>query len=166
MSALDIVAAGVGTTGFPLSYANCQVATSGATGVVGVANVFPADSMRSETLLPMVLDRFEHIRPMLQLQDWGSMFLNAIAVADGYRGKGIGTQLIDRAEACTRRAGLSRLSLHVWVDNVSAIKLYKRRGFVEVGIAELAPSPRLPHSGGSLLMRKTLPGPAAGKCPA
>lgn len=103
MSALDIIAAGVGVTGSPLSYANCQVATSGSAGIVGVANVFPADAMRSETLLPLVLDRFEHIRPMLQLQDWGSMFLNAIAVADSHRGKGIGTQLIDWAEACTRQ---------------------------------------------------------------
>lgn len=161
VSALDVVAAGVGAGGSPLSYENCLVATSGSTGVVGVANLFPADSMADEVFLSLVSDRFDHIRPMLQLQDSGSMFLNAIAVAGNFRDKGIGTRLIDGAEAYTLQAGLPRLSLHVWVDNIAAIKLYKRRGFVEVGIAELAPCPRLPHRGGSLLMQKKLTPAAA-----
>ncbi|MCW5702851.1 MAG: GNAT family N-acetyltransferase [Xanthobacteraceae bacterium] len=154
--AFDIVAAGVGMSDSPLSWENCLVATGGSAGVVGVANFFPADSISDETFLSLVSDRFEHIRPMLQLLDRGSMFLNAVAVAGNYRGNGIGTRLIERAEARALEAGLPRLSLHVWVDNVPAIRLYKRHGFTEVGIAELAASPRLPHRGGSLLMRKTL----------
>lgn len=168
MSALDLVAAGVGATGSPLSYENCHVATSESGGIVGVANLFPADaithdSITHEAFLLLVSDRLDHIRPMLELRDPGSMFLNAIAVTGDFRGKGIGTRLLDWAETCTLKAGLPRLSLHVWVDNVAAIKLYKRSGFVEVGIAEIAPSPRLAHRGGSLLMRKILQGPAAGK---
>lgn len=154
--AFDIVAAGVGMSDSPLSWENCLVATGGSAGVVGVANFFPADSISDETFLSLVSDRFEQIRPMLQLLDRGSMFLNAVAVAGNYRGNGIGTRLIERAEARALEAGLPRLSLHVWVDNVPAIRLYKRHGFTEVGIAELVDSPRLPHRGGSLLMRKTL----------
>lgn len=170
MSAFDVVAAGVGASGLPLSYENCLVASSGSSGVVGVANLFPADSISDEAFLSLVSDRFDHIRPMLQLRDRGSMFLNAIAVAGDCRGKGIGTRLIDQAEICSLEAGLPRLSLHVWVDNVAAIKLYKRHGFVEVAIAEIAPAPKLPHRGGSLLMQKTLRPPAgrskAGASPA
>lgn len=156
MSAIDILAAGVSATGSPLSHENCLVATDGLAGIVGMVNLFPADAMADDGFLPLVSDRFEHIRPMLQLRDPGSMFLNAIAVSGTYHGKGIGAQLLDRAEVYSLAAGLPRLSLHVWVDNVRAIKLYKRHGFVEMGIAELAPSPRLPHRGGSLLMQKKL----------
>lgn len=161
MSAFDVVAAGVGASGWPLSYENCLVASSGSTGVVGVANLFPADSISDDMFLSLVSDRFDHIRPMLQLRDRGSMFLNAIAVTGDCRGKGIGTCLIDQAESFSLQAGLPRLSLHVWVDNVAAIKLYKRHGFVEVAIAEIAPAPRLPHRGGSLLMQKKLLRPSA-----
>lgn len=166
VSARDIVAAGVAMSGVPLSYENCLVASSASEGVVGVANFFPADSLAEETFLSLVSDRFDHISPMLRLSDRGSMFLNAIAVSGDHRGNGVGTHLIALTEAASLQAGLSRLSLHVWVDNVAAIKLYKRHGFAEVGIAELAFSPRLPHSGGSLLMRKILPGPAVEKNPA
>ena len=89
------------------------------------------------------------------------MFLNAIAVAGSCRGKGIGTQLVDRAEIHSLEAGFTRLSLHVWADNIAAVRLYKRLGFVEIGIAELAISPRLPYRGGSLLMQKKLQRPPA-----
>lgn len=160
VTASDIVAAGVGMSGGPLSYENCLVASSASAGIVGVANFFPADSLAEETFLSLVSDRFDHIGPMLRLRDRGSMFLNAIAVAGNYRGNGVGTHLIALTEAASQEAGLSRLSLHVWVDNVAAIRLYKRHGFVEVGIAELAVAPRLPHRGGSLLMRKILPTPS------
>lgn len=158
VSALDIVAAGVGMSSGPLSYENCLVATSGSAGVVGVANFFPADSISDEAFLSLVSERFDHIRPMLRLRDRGSLFLNAVAVAGKYRGNGIGTRLIDRTEARALKAGFPCLSLHVWADNLAAIKLYRRHGFVEVGIAALALSPRLPHRGGSLLMRKMLQG--------
>ncbi len=155
MSAIDFLAAGVSLAGSPLSHENCFVAVDGSAGIVGAANLFPADGMIEGGILPLVSDRFDHIRPILQLQDPGSMFLNAIAVAGGCRGKGVGTRLIDHAEARGLEAGLDRLSLHVWVDNAAAIRLYKRLGFVEMGVAELAASPRLPHRG-SLLMQKKL----------
>lgn len=161
VSALDIVAAGVGMSGGPLSHENCLVASTASAGIVGVANFFPADSLTEETFLSLVSDRFDYIGPMLRLRDRGSMFLNAIAVSGNHRGNGVGTHLLTLTEAVSMEAGFSRLSLHVWVDNVAAIKLYRRQGFSEVGIAELAPAPRLPHSGGSLLMRKILPGAAA-----
>lgn len=163
VGARDIVAAGVGMSGGPLSYENCLVAISASGEIVGAANFFPVDSLGEETFLSLVSDRFDHISPMLRLRDPGSMFLNAIAVSGSHRGNGVGTHLIGLTEAASLQAGLSRLSLHVWVDNIAAVKLYKRHGFAEVGIAELAPSPRLPHSGGSLLMRKILQGPPASK---
>ncbi len=42
--------------------------------------------------------RRSHIRSLLELQDWGNMFLNALAVSDPYRRRGIGEQLLGWAE--------------------------------------------------------------------
>ena len=142
-------------TASPFSHENCWVAASPSE-IVGVVNVFPADLVGKENCLPEGSDRFDLVRPMLELQAWGSMLLNAIAVIDGYRGRGIGERLINWAETCTLKSGLTRLSLHVWADNTHAIRLYKSLGFVELGVAKIASHPRLPHRGGSILMQKSL----------
>lgn len=155
ITARDIVAWGVGMKDSPFSHENCCVAAS-ASRIVAVANVFPADMINREVYYPIGSDRFDWIRPMLELQAWGSMLLNAIAVIDGYRGRGIGEHLINWAETYTLKSGLTRLSLHVWADNTEAIRLYTSVGFVELGVAKVAPHPRLPHRGGSILMQKSL----------
>jgi ribosomal protein S18 acetylase RimI-like enzyme len=157
MSARDIVAWGVEIKSSPFSYENCCVAAAATSNrIVGVANVFPAKLVNRDAYSFLGSDRLDLIRPMLELQDWESMLLNAIAVADGYRGRGVGRQLMNWAESYTLRSGLKRLSLHVWADNTEAIRLYRSLGFLERGIAKIASHPRLPHRGGSILMRKIL----------
>ena len=157
MSAIDFVSGGVGSEHYPISYRNCVVAEDAVVGeIVGVANVFPADELRHERYSLLPSGRHEHVRPMLELQDWGSMFLNALAVSDHCRGGGIGSRLLAWAEDRARESGLGRLSLHVWADNRRALALYRWHGFVELGVAEMPPHERLPHVGGSILMRKAL----------
>jgi ribosomal protein S18 acetylase RimI-like enzyme len=146
----------------PISYRNCLVAADAATGsLVGAANVFPADLLRDERYGLLPPGRAHHIEPMMKLQDFGSMFVNALAVADSYRGQGIGGRLLAWAEERARAAGMDRVSLHVWADNVEARALYGRQGFVDVATAAVAPHPRLPHVGGSILMHKRLGAQAA-----
>jgi GNAT superfamily N-acetyltransferase len=157
MSAVEFVAGGVAGEQYPISYRNCRVAADAATGeIVGVANVFQADELRHEryTLLPP--GRHEHVQPMLALQDWGSLFLNALAVSDRCRGKGVGSRLLDWAESQAREQRFDRLSLHVWADNTSAVAFYRARGYAELDLARIPPHERLPHVGGSILMRKML----------
>jgi ribosomal protein S18 acetylase RimI-like enzyme len=101
-------------------------------------------------------ERHNHIRPMLELHDWGSMFLNSLAVSDAHRGWGIGATLLRWAEARTAEAGHDRLSLHVWADNIPALNFYEARHFVQVGIARIPSHPRLPHIGGSILMHHAI----------
>jgi hypothetical protein len=48
------------------------------------------------------------------------------------------------------------VSLHVWADNVVAQDFYKARGFISLGVVDVAPHARLPHIGGSMLMRKMI----------
>ena len=155
ISAIEFLAMGVASPSEPISHRNCQVAVDDELGsILGVANAFPAELLRetSYPLLPRTLE--DHIRPMLRLQDWNSMFLNALAVDDHHRRCGIGGRLLDWALDRARDLGLPRLSLHVWSDNLAAREYYKSRGFVEIGVADVAPHPRLAHRGGSVLMSR------------
>jgi GNAT superfamily N-acetyltransferase len=156
MNAADFVACGVSSEHNGISYRNCLVAFDVTSGeIVGVANAFLADQLKEERYGLLPAGRYEHVRAMLEVQDWGSMFLNALAVSDRCRGNGVGTRLLDWAEERAREAGSNRLSLHVWADNTEAVKFYTARGFVALRVAEVTPDARLPHVGGSLLMTKT-----------
>jgi GNAT superfamily N-acetyltransferase len=157
MTAADFIAGGVASEHYPLCYRNCLVAADAGSGrVLGVANVFPADELKHDRYSLLPSGRHDHVRAMLELQDWGSMFLNALAVGEHSRGGGIGSALLDQAESRARERGFDRLSLHAWADNTRALDLYKVRGFVPVAVADVAPHPRLPHVGGSILMRKAV----------
>lgn len=158
VTAVDVLSHGIGSDDYPISYRNCRVASLGDDGViVAAANVFPADMLKEDHYALLGSERHEHIRPMLELQDWGSMFLNSLAVSDAHRGSGIGAALLRWADTCAAEAGYDRLSLHVWADNIPAVNFYQARRFVQVGIAEIPQHPRLPHHGGSLLMRHAIP---------
>jgi RimJ/RimL family protein N-acetyltransferase len=54
-------------------------------------------------------------------------------VAKDWRGKGVGTALMEAAIAWSREQGLHKLSLDVFPHNEAAIALYKKLGFVEEG---------------------------------
>jgi RimJ/RimL family protein N-acetyltransferase len=56
-----------------------------------------------------------------------------LMVAVGFRGRGIGRALLERAVEWARSAGVRKLELHVFPHNEPAISLYESFGFVREG---------------------------------
>jgi RimJ/RimL family protein N-acetyltransferase len=54
-------------------------------------------------------------------------------VARDWRGRGVGSALVERAIGWARERGLHKLSLSVFAHNEAAIALYRKFGFVEEG---------------------------------
>jgi ribosomal protein S18 acetylase RimI-like enzyme len=51
-----------------------------------------------------------------------------------YRGRGIGSRLLEAALRNADEIGLERVDLEVFATNAGAIKLYERHGFVQEGM--------------------------------
>jgi ribosomal protein S18 acetylase RimI-like enzyme len=145
------------SAGYAISYRNCLVAIDATLdAVIGMANVFPTDLLKQESLVMLPFNRRNHIRALVELHDWGSMFVNALAVSELYRRCGIGGQLLDWAEDRAKQEGFDRLSLHVWADNTTALNFYKARGFIQLAVGNIPYHSRLRHVGGSILMQKKI----------
>jgi RimJ/RimL family protein N-acetyltransferase len=56
-----------------------------------------------------------------------------MAVAAGWRGRGVGSALLAEAVERARKAGAHKLALQVWPHNAAAIALYERFGFQREG---------------------------------
>jgi ribosomal protein S18 acetylase RimI-like enzyme len=56
-----------------------------------------------------------------------------MAVAAGWRGRGIGSALLAEAIDQARKAGAHKMALQVWPHNAAAIALYERFGFQREG---------------------------------
>jgi ribosomal-protein-alanine acetyltransferase len=60
--------------------------------------------------------------------------IHSLAVSAGVRGQGIGRRMIARAEREARMRNCTRMRLEVRMDNLPAIRLYERLGFVDTAV--------------------------------
>lgn len=58
----------------------------------------------------------------------------ALGLLPDYRGKGLGTKLINAALEHAKKIGLEKIDLEVYTINTHAIALYKKVGFIEEGL--------------------------------
>lgn len=154
-SAIDIYRHMVGEPKGVFSFSRCLVATMNGS-IIGFANAFPTILLKDELPIGQLSERELHLSPRTNLNDWDSYLLNNISVKRSFRRCGVGAALIDSvaAEAACQR--FRSITLHVWADNLHAIRFYKRLGFNQVAHADVPWRLDLPHEGGSLLFRRRL----------
>ena len=68
----------------------------------------------------------------IELAPYGVAHLG-MAVADGWRGRGVGRALLGAAIDWARDAGAHKVELQCWPHNDAAIRLYEGMGFVREG---------------------------------
>ena len=137
------------------SYDCCTVACVDGE-LVGVVAGFPVTSgdRLSRRFIQLTLPRlppwrwwgtFRHLRAagdVAPRPPADAYYVDALAVAAGWRRRGIARQLLDVAHEQARAAGLARLALDTGLQNTGARRLYEGYGFGECEIRE-APNDRM-----------------------
>lgn len=59
-------------------------------------------------------------------------YITSVMVAENARGRGVATELMNRAENYSRNNGMTKMQLEVNVKNVAAISLYEKLGYSTV----------------------------------
>ena len=70
------------------------------------------------------------------------LHLNELAVASAERGRGVGARLLSALESAARREGIEAITLDFMSDNLRVEPLYRRAGYVQVGVDLIGPLPR------------------------
>jgi ribosomal protein S18 acetylase RimI-like enzyme len=96
--------------------------------------------------------------PVLELEALaaGSWYLNVISVHPEFRGRGVGSALLSKAEEIARLAEALQMSLIVEEANAGALKLYMRYGFGEWTRRRYVPFPGSMDEGDWILLRKEM----------
>lgn len=124
---------------------------------VGAVTSQPYDDRPPSGLEPSIpADRAAHVAPVQAMGRPGSWFINMLAVGGRAAGSGLGRALLDAVADRARTDGFTELSLRVFADNDPALALYRKAGFETVNRVDIPWLPRLPHTGGILLMVKPL----------
>jgi len=73
----------------------------------------------------------DFLRPIIELEQCvpESFYINMLAAYPRFRGQGIGTALMERADGLAIEAGCELISLGVFETNTGALRLYRRLGF-------------------------------------
>ncbi len=151
LSGIEIGAARYARANELFSYENCLIAEVDRR-IVGLSMGFV--TVADGEPLP---DDFDPVlRPYAELEEDGSLYIAGLATYEGFRGQGIGTQLMERTEQRAREEGRPSLSLIVFEANTGAKRLYDRLGFKEKDRRAIIPHPLIHVTGDALLMVRPL----------
>ena len=130
------------------SYTNCVLAELDGE-VIGQLCTYPVEESDAE-------DPEEPEDPVLEpygrLEIPGTLYISSLALFEGFRGMGLGTEMLSIARNRARERNIEALSLLVFEQNIGAVKLYEREGFREVDRAPIVPHPLINHTGDVILM--------------
>jgi len=91
-----------------------------------------------------------------RLEEDNSYYICGMALFPEYRGQGIGTRLLKKAEEECAKAALNKLSLVCFEQNTRAMNLYLKNGYWETTRELVVPHPLIHYTGDAVLMVKHL----------
>ena len=94
--------------------------------------------------------------PYIYLEEPNSWYVCGVAIYPEHRGHGLGTRLMELANKQAMKYGFSTLSLVVFEQNRSALKLYEKLGYTVVDQAPVVPHPLIHYDGNALLMTRSV----------
>ncbi|MET3925392.1 GNAT family N-acetyltransferase [Devosia sp. 2618] len=99
-------------------------------------------------------DTFAPMRPILELEEEtnGRWFISMLGVHKAWRGKGVGSVLLDHAEFQARETRAKGQALIVEDANDGARRLYESRGFLVTTSRPMVPFPGTPQHGSDWLL--------------
>jgi ribosomal protein S18 acetylase RimI-like enzyme len=92
------------------------------------------------------------LAPYSELETPGSYYVCAMALFPEYRGRGLGTGLLEIVRELAREADCTELSLIVFEQNEAAVRLYQRHGYKVADRRAVVPHPLIHYTGDALLM--------------
>lgn len=136
------------------SFENCTIVESSSDGsepaTVAMLVAFPMH------VDPLYEESDPVLRPYSELEEDDSYYVCGVAVKEAWRGRGIGSQLMLRAETDCCNKGFNKLSLLVFDQNQGAKLLYDRLGYEVSDRRDVVPHPLIHYDGEVLLMVKQL----------
>lgn len=154
-SALDVGTERAAREDANFSYRNAVVAEAdGEVAGMVLAYTLAAPGAEELAALPRVPPL---LRPLVELEYRvpGSYYVNALAVFEPCRGRGIGAGLLEVARRRALRARCARLSVQVFAENQPALRLYLRSGYRVFDRRPIEPHPCHPYSTEVLLMTRS-----------
>lgn len=139
------------------NYVNTVVADVGGA-VAGAAISYPSrhQGIDEEMRRFFPAEKLAHLRGIFESRVPHSLYIDALAVHEKFRRRGLAGMLIDAAAERARSMGFSSLSLIVLAENGPARALYAKKGFVHDGDVPLEYHEKLPFRGGAFLLKRPL----------
>ena len=159
-SALDIGAEMYASEKGDYSCRNCWIAeVSGQR--AGMLLGFPMSARKPDDIVAPPFDEADVFAPYKYLEAPGTWYICGVAVLPEYRGRKIGTGLMQIARDQAKAHGYDRLSLVVFEENDAAVRLYRRLGYEVIDQAPVVPHPLIRYAGNALLMVTSITGTMA-----
>jgi ribosomal protein S18 acetylase RimI-like enzyme len=151
-TALDVGAENYSSGEGDYSYRNCFIAEQSGQ-LTGMLLSFTMNTREpSDIVSAPPFDGTDVFAPYKYLEEPNSWYICGVAVTPEHRGRGIGRELMQIARKQAITHGHGRLSLVVFEENRTAIRLYQSQGYKVVKRAPVVPHPLIRCSGDALLM--------------
>jgi ribosomal protein S18 acetylase RimI-like enzyme len=100
----------------------------------------------------------EFVRPLVRLESRapGSWYVNVLATFPEFRGRGIGSKLLEVADSIGRQSAARAMSVIVGSWNDGAMRLYERTGYAPAASEDAVLPEDFAHQGDWVLMIKSL----------